>query len=240
MGVNLSSQDMQTLKNEGYSDQEIREAVAEIEQEQLSGLAGKSQSQQANDPRATASHSTFQARPSDDIAKMQMELDDLLGDIEHHLRGDIVVYVNGSTIWKDNPTPEKNPLNKWGVQELMSIMRMYINRNSILSDYDQDQIDLKMRTLGKQLNNLFFTSFEEMGMDCVEKRKFYPILTKALWDVVHSVFQRALDGNERRSLREMSNVTYSNMINQQSQLGKNGAMPSSKSMINPSKMFGGL
>ena len=43
VGVNLSAQDIQSLKDQGYSDKEIREAVAEIEQEQISQLRGNSQ-----------------------------------------------------------------------------------------------------------------------------------------------------------------------------------------------------
>ena len=63
------------------------------------------------DPRSNASHSGFNAKVSDDVARWQLELNDILEKAEHVLKGDIVKFENGSTIWTAREDPHMNTLN---------------------------------------------------------------------------------------------------------------------------------
>jgi hypothetical protein len=271
MGSGLSQSDVQELLKEGYSMSEIQDAVREVEQEELQESYNYSQNR--TDPRMYAQQSAFMSGANDNLIKWQLELDNILERAEHILRGDKLVTEGGHLIWRKQDNPINEILNDYGVQEVMRILSMYLNRNTILSDYDAEEIREKVLDFGRELNDLFFMKYEEMGLTVkfeqafqhifettdklifskdgrkitvairtsngliqflelsenqindidlererlsLEKRKNYPMLVREIVDIVHSAYKRALEGGERRSLREARQVTqteplYGNM-----------------------------
>lgn len=205
MSVKLSQQDISDIKKQGYSDQEIQKAIDEIEREDLD------ESVESNTSTSTSStpqrSSSFSSRQFDDIARYQLELNDLLEQTEHVLKGDVLVFENGKKVWKDNPKPEKNPLNDEGIRKIMLELQNYINRHVILGDYDEDDINVIMKNYGKKLTDFFFMKYEEMGMDTEEKRQEYWNIVENIVNLVYASYSRAKDGGERRSLREMISVS---------------------------------
>ena len=162
MGMNLTQNDVQQLMSEGYSINEINEAVREVEQEDLQ--SSYNQTMRASDPRALAQQSAFSPVNQENLIKWQLELDNILERAEHILRGDVLIHKSGHLIWEKQQNPENQILNDYGVQEVMRILSMYLNRNTILSDYEQEEIDLKLLDFGRELNDLFFMKYEEMGL----------------------------------------------------------------------------
>lgn len=240
MTVQLSAQDWRDLKSKGFSENDINKAITEIEQEDLQSSFNQQQQRRGIDPRMNAQHSAFASKPSDDMAKWQIELNDILERAEHILRGDIVVFKDGQLIWEKNPEPEKNPLNENGVQAIIKLLSMYINRNTILSDYTQTEINYKVLDFGKRLNDFVFMKYEEIGLDTEDKRKEYPTLVGELVDLVHSAYKRALEGGERRSLREMINISQSNAMGQQGMMMPVNGMPNrSRGILNPMRYIKG-
>ena len=205
MGVQLTQQDVINLKAKGFKENEIGQAVKELEQEELQG--GYNKTLQKTDPRSNAYHSAFGTKASDDIAKQQLELNDILEKAEHVLKGDVVVFENGQLLWKDNPNSKNNTLNKNGVQICMKFLSMYVNRNTILADYTDEEVRYKVLDFGKRFNDLIFLKYDEMGMDTEDKRKEYASLVGAMTDIVHSSYSRAKDGRERESYRKMISVS---------------------------------
>jgi len=206
MPVKLTPNDIEDLKRQGFSEQEIAKAVGELETEERQGVP-----QQAQRPQqSNVAQSSFNSKVSDDVARVQLELDDILAKAEHTLRGDIVKFENGSVIWTPNPLPKDNTLNDFGVQLIMKILSMYINRNTILSDYTEEEVRYKTLDIGKEMNNLIFMKYEEMGIDDEQKRKEYPIIIRQMTDIIHSAYARAKDGRERESYRKMISVQQSN------------------------------
>jgi hypothetical protein len=132
MGLRLSNKDIEDLKDAGYSEQEIQNALKEIEQEELSGSFSSIQKQRGRDPRQNSQISAFSTKQDDNIVRWQLELNDILERAEHILKGDIPTFEEGHVIWKDNDHPETNPFNMLGVQEVMKVLAMYVNRNTIL------------------------------------------------------------------------------------------------------------
>lgn len=237
MAVQLTQQDIVDLKKQGYSDQEIQKAVEDIEREDLQSSAGQSSSTHSGTQQTRASN--FSSKQMDDIAKYQLELNDLLEQTEHILKGDIVVIENGKKEWRPNPNPEENPLNEEGVRKIMQELQNYINRHIILGDYEQKDINQIMRDYGRKLNNLIFMKYEEMGMDTEQKRQDYPSLVLNITNLVYGSYARAKDGAERRSLREMINTGYNyqgqGMANpNQMQQGQK-----TRGMLNPMRWVGG-
>lgn len=202
MGVKLSPQDIADLKKQGYSEQEIAKAVNEIEKEELNGASSYS----GQDPRSNTQVSSFSTGRMDDIARYQLELNDLLEQTEHILKGDIMVWQNGIKVWQDNPKPETNPLNKEGIRKIMLDLQNYINRHIVLGDYEEEDINRIMKDYGKKVNDLIFMKYEEMGMDTEEKRQEYASIVMNVVNLVYGSYARAKDGGERRSLREMISI----------------------------------
>ena len=202
----LTQQDVNDLKREGYSEQEIQEAMREIQTEEIQNP------QQRQDSRQFAQHSAFAPQSQDNLIKWQLELDNILERCEHILRGDKLKFNNGNLIWTENPNPDENILNDYGCQEVMRVLSMYLNRNTILSDYDDPEIREKVLDFGRELSDLFFMKYETMGLTTLEKRKNYPMLVREMVDIVHSSYKRALHGGEKRSLREARQITQTEAI----------------------------
>jgi len=243
MGVSLSQTDMADLKSQGFSQAEIQKATQEIEQEDLMKSYGDVQQQGRADPRQYSQHSSFSARANEDIIKWQLELNDILERAEHVLRGDIVTFKEGQLIWDKNPNPESNALNNFGVHLIMKVLANYINRNTILSDYTNEEINYKVYDFGREINNLVFMKYEEMGMDSEEKRKEYPMLVREVIDIVHSAYKRALMGGERRSLREMISVSQSHQtmggVGQGVTVNAMGQQQAQRGILNPMRYIRG-
>ena len=235
MPVELSTQDIVDLKKQGFSDQEISKAVNEIEKEELTGA---SQPQQRGSGGST---SAFSSQKMDDMAKYQLELNDLLAQTEHILKGDVVEWENGKKVWKDNPKPKQNPLNEEGVRKIMLELQSYINRHIILGDYEIQDINKIMRDYGKKMADFLFMKYEEMGMDTEEKRQEYVSIVMNLINLVYASYSRAKDGGERRSLREMISIQQSYQA-QGGMNGQGGMMPQqtkSRGLLNPMRYIGG-
>lgn len=235
MGLNLSEEDIKEFKKQGYSDEEINKAINEVEKEELEKTSQSSdQSVGTTSPSTTSSFS--QRNVMSDIAMHQLELNDLLEQTEHVLKGDVIVIENGQKKWKDNPHPEKNPLNKEGIRKIMLELQNYINRHIVLGDYEENDINVIMKNYGKKLTNLIFMKYEEMGMDTEEKRQEYESLVMNIVNLVYASYSRAKGGGERRSLREMINVSQ----NYQSQAtGGENQPPKQRGILDPTRWMKG-
>ena len=82
-----------------------------------------------------------------------------------------------------------------------------------------------------------------MGMDDEDKRKEYPMLIRQVVDLVHSSYARAKDGGERRSLREMIQISqsqnYQGGTAQGVPLNANGMPMKTRSLLNPMRYIAG-
>lgn len=232
----LTQQELQELKEQGYTQQQINQAMLELEQEEANQIMMQSDQMRVQDPRTYSQMSSFVGKDNENFAKWQLELNDILERAEHILRGDVIKFEDGKTFWVKTDNPNDNPLNERGIYEVMKLLAMYINRNTILSDYDNEEINFKMLDFGKRLNNLIFMRYEELGLDTEEKRKNYEIIVGEIVDLVHSSYKRALHGGERRSLREMiqiqQNTSQQTMIPPVNQ-------PKERSILNPMRLFAG-
>ena len=154
----LSQQDYVELRREGYSDNEIQLAMGKVQQAQPQ----RTMQQTAMPQQSSVQNSAFQYAPNDNLVKWQLDLNDLLERAEHILKEDEVEVRGSNVIWIKNTKPTERLFNDAGVNEIMRILAMYVNRNTILSDYDPQEIKDKVFDFGKELNDLFFMKYEEM------------------------------------------------------------------------------
>ena len=237
--VNITEEEVKKLQAEGYSMQEIQSAIKEIETEQ--SPLGKEYKLAMQDRGTIGSmqSSAFQYNPTDNLIKWQLELNDILERAEHILREDIVIIKEGNITWENNPEPEKRIFNEYGVQEIMRVLSMYINRNTILSDYEPKEINDKVYDFGKEVNDLIFMKYENFGLTTLEKRKNYPILVRELIDIVHSSYKRAQYGGERESLRTARNIQQQEQIVQPNMNLSTGEPLKERGLINPLRYIRG-
>lgn len=226
----ISMQERDQLRRNGYTDDQIDEVLNEIQLEEQGGLYSA-------DPESIAS--TFQHSPTDNLIKWQLELNDILERAEHILREDVVVIERGKMTWKANPNPEKKIFNEYGVQEIMRILSMYINRNTILSDYQPNEICDKVFDFGKEVNDLVYMKYEDFGLDTLPKRKNYPMLIRELIDIVHSAYKRALYGGERDSLRTARQISQQESIMPPNVNINTGEQRPERGILNPMRWVGG-
>ena len=174
--------------------------------------------------------SLFEPMSDDNLIRWQLDLKEDLDRIYHLLRGDqIKEDSEGNVVYVEPENADLKPFNEFGVQMIMNIMSFYLNRNTILSNYDNDTINWKILDFGKCLSDLIFNRYEEMMTtvktddeeilrDHIQKKiKMYPMIVLELVDTVHSAYLRAYHGGERESLRTARTVTQSEPLGTQNQ-----------------------
>jgi len=231
------------LKKEGYNDQEIAEAMQELEMEQKQGVMRGSYNDAMDDrgeydPRVNSSPSMFGGGVDPNLVKWQLEVDDILERAEHILRGDKIKFDKGHTIWIRPNKENEQVLNNYGVNTVMRTLSSYLNRNTILSNYDEKTIKWKVYDFGCELNDLFYTEYDKFNFKATDKRKEIPMLVRILIDMVHSTYLRALGGLEREGLREFRQVTQSEQLGGGININTGQGMKE-RSVLNPARYLMG-
>lgn len=189
--------------------------------------------------KAYGSSSMFGTGHEPNLIEFQLELDNILERVDHLLRGHELKYdEHGNLKWTEPEDKGQKLLNEYGVQEILRILSMYLNRNTILSNYDETTINEKVYDFGVEISDLFFMKYETMGLDTQEKIKNYPIICRILIDTIHSAYLRALHGGERESLRTARQVTQTEPLTARS-ASQSGLAPAVQSkrrfnVFNPS------
>lgn len=227
--------DVQKYIQMGFTPEEVNAAVGELQQQQSQLQQSYARSQHMN-PIQRSDTIVAGIGNQENLIKWQLELDSILERIEHMLRGDKPRYVDGNLIFVPPLTESERMFNDEGVAEIMRILSIYLNRNTILSNYDEETINWKILDFGYEVSDIIFLKYEEMGLDSLHKRKRYSMVVHELIDAVHSAYLRALNGGERDSLRQARNITQSeNLMHGQTM------MPQMKerSVLNPMRFFKG-
>jgi hypothetical protein len=153
----------------------------------------------------------FQENPSDmNLVEWQLDFSKDLDDIRKFLSGYREGYdERGNYTLVPPKEDEEVPFNEYGVNVLMGHIRCYLNRNTVLSNYEEKRIKKILFDLGNILGDEIEQTYEILGMDTdYKKRKFKMIILNTL-HMVESAYLRALRGGERESLRKNVSVSQS-------------------------------
>lgn len=152
--------------------------------------------------------SIFATNNNENLIRWQLDLKEDLERIDHLLRGHILKFdKEGNLTYEEPDNLDLKPFNEYGVQLIMNVISFYLNRNTILSNYDEVTINWKVYDFGIELTDLIYNKYEEMGMDTADKQKLFPMMVREIVDTVHSSYLRALKGGERDSLRTARTVS---------------------------------
>lgn len=165
----LSQADIEKYKAQGYSEDDIVQAVKELQQEAggqnsaLSQSYNQAMQRQQADARNFASNTLVSGQGlNQNLIQWQLELDSILERVEHMLRGDKPRFVNGSLIFVSPENNEDRIFTDFGVSEIMRVLSMYLNRNTILSNYDEETINWKVLDFGNEIADLIYLKYEMM------------------------------------------------------------------------------
>lgn len=162
----------------------------------------------------------------------QLEFDNIMDRLEHQLRGDVIKTDNeGNQFWSAPTKKIKDPktgkekevvdedlqtLNDYGVSLIMNTIGSYLNRNTVLSNYDIDRINEILYDLGNKIRIIIYCSYERMGLVTDTKRSRYAFIVMSVLHAVESAYRRALNGEESKGLRTARVVTQNDpMMNHQ-------------------------
>lgn len=236
----MNKEEINYLIKQGYSSKQIQELINNEQvpmQNELEQAYQNASQPQYNDP---SSNSMFAISPDDNLVRWQLELDNILERVEHILRGDKVTCIKGNVIWEKNDDPAKQILNDYGVGLILRLLTSYLNRNTILSNYSEDEINYKVYDFGCELSDLFYMKYEDMGLDSIEKRKEYPMLVREIVDVVNSAYCRALNGKTLDVINKVMQINQNESQMMQPNININGGgYGKQRSVLNPLRYIRG-
>lgn len=185
-----------------------------------------------------------QNQSSGNLVEYQLELQ--LDEIFHILSGhEIVTDSYGNQIWAEPKDERQKILSEYGVKQIMGILRMHVNKNTLLSSYTLEEVNNKMRKFAMAFQDLLFNQQEdffhypkpeqifelykknqanlslqyiddvELYNKCLEwsqvelESKFtnFEMVCTNVIDIVENTYHRCIDGKERKSLREHTNIS---------------------------------
>lgn len=94
------------------------------------------------------------------LVKEQLDLEPEKLRIRRFLMGYIKKEVNGRLVWQEPDDKTQLLFSEQGVNEIMGILEMYINKNNLLSYYDEQTILNKMEDFSTSLVDKIFMKYE--------------------------------------------------------------------------------
>lgn len=165
---------------------------------------------------------SFDEDEKDDLTRFQLDISKTKSDISHWLNGDTPEEDDkGKVKWAKNEKPEYRVLNEFGRREVMRIVNMYLTKDVILSNLKEEKINQICQDIGEEINDLFFTKYEEIGLDNDSRMKNYSSIVVTITHIIYITLMRAEGGKERKSVTEnrIVNQTEINPMNYPKQGG---------------------
>lgn len=95
------------------------------------------------------------------LAETQLEVDTILAEVYHLLKQDVYTDVGeGKFEWKSIKDSKERVLTDYGVERLMQVMKSYINKNTLLSNFDDKMINRRMLQFLTTMNGLMMMKYE--------------------------------------------------------------------------------
>lgn len=159
------------------------------------------------------SSSSYQGQEEGNLIQFQLDTGELLNKIEHFLRGEyITTDTEGNEYWTKQEDKSLILFNDYGVSSIMSVIGNYINKETVLSFYDELRINEILADLGDALSNFVYCNYEIMGMDTEFKKTRYPLTIITILHSIESAYRRALRGKTSEDLNSSRIFTQTDMI----------------------------
>lgn len=106
----------------------------------------------------------MEPEPEKSMIQQQLDLGDELERIDYLLRGYSLEHNDqtGMTSWKKPTNTEMIILSEYGVHLIRNTIAWYLNKNTLLSNYDEATINTKMEDFANDLNDTVFMEYEKV------------------------------------------------------------------------------
>lgn len=187
--------------------------MSEIEQylQDMQGQLDEERNRSRELQKAVATN-IFDSDNNDNLVKWQLDIKEELARIENLLRKSIPRVDENGNEYFEKAKDVDQIFNDNGVNQILNLLAWYLNKNIILSNFDEKQIEMRMKQLGDELTDFVFNNYQEFGLNNKDKIKHYPIVIINIVNTIEAAYYRALNGGERESLRTARTVTQSEPI----------------------------
>lgn len=140
----------------------------------------------------------------------QFDVAELLGNLEHFLRGDyLAVDDQGNEDWMKPEDDELIIMNDYGVNSIMAILTPYLYRHNALSRYDVERINEILADLGDELTIFIYCNYEKMGLNNQYKKSRYGVIVLTILHAIESNYRRAILGKTSEDINTSKIYTES-------------------------------
>jgi len=95
------------------------------------------------------------------LAEAQLDCNETLTKINHLLKQDVLKVNEGGVLdWEDIDDEKKRVLTNEGVDKIMQVMQSYINKETLLSNFDEKTIARRMLQFSLSFSALIFLKYE--------------------------------------------------------------------------------
>jgi hypothetical protein len=212
---------------------------------------------------------TFLDKEEKSMVDSQLDLSDQITRIDYLLKGySLQPDEQGNLVWTAPVSEDMKVFSDYGIQLVMNTICFYLNKNTLLSNFSEEEIRQKMLEFTKELIWAVFMNYDKVFKypsveECIvmikarlakqtsitkyayelqgrtditaeqiyaqkiaqiedkieleiekgkqslikEKLKRFPLLVRVIQDTVHSTYQRALNGQERESIRTHMSIS---------------------------------
>ncbi len=97
------------------------------------------------------------------MVKDQIDLTQELETIEHLLKGEVLKKNKiGNADWTEPEDKDMVILSQYGIHLIMNTITFYINKNTLMSNYDEETINQKMEDFTEDLGDTIFMEYEKI------------------------------------------------------------------------------
>lgn len=113
---------------------------------------------QAAQSQAMAQH--YLQEQEKGLAETQLEVETIISKIYHLLKQDVLKEQEDGRLDWESILTTKRILTDWAVDKFMQIINFYVNKNTLLSNYNEEQINRLMYRFTTEINDIIFLKYE--------------------------------------------------------------------------------
>lgn len=192
-----------------------------MQQYELQSMAAQQQQMNLQNAQAQSqayATSMFGTGQKQNLVEWELDFSQELVEIERLLRCDVLKRdKDGNEYWIENPDPGKVFLNELGVNDVLRKIRLLVNKNKVLSNYDINEIKVRSRMIMNEIRVLIYNNYEQYGIDNDYKINNYSMIVLTIGTIIEDTYRRALNGETHKALAEQRLVTQSDPLGSQQQ-----------------------